>query len=41
MPERSATRRLDNVIPLREDQPALPVDRGGGVSPYPQGVLGA
>ncbi len=25
MPERSATRRLDNVIPLREDQPALPV----------------
>ena len=25
MPERSATRRLDNVIPLREDQPALPL----------------
>jgi 1-acyl-sn-glycerol-3-phosphate acyltransferase len=25
VPERSATRRLDNVIPLREDQPALPV----------------
>lgn len=25
MPERSATRRLDNVIPLREDQPVLPV----------------
>jgi 1-acyl-sn-glycerol-3-phosphate acyltransferase len=26
VPERSATRRLDNVIPLREDQPALPLD---------------
>ena len=30
MPERSATRRLDNVIPLREDQPALPVADDGG-----------
>ena len=30
MPERSATRRLDNVIPLREDQPSLPVAAEGG-----------
>ena len=30
MPERSATRRLDNVIPLREDQPVLPVAEPGG-----------
>ncbi len=29
MPERSATRRLDNVIPLRGDQPALPATGGG------------
>ena len=29
MPERSATRRLDNVIPLREDQPVLPVTDDG------------
>ena len=33
MPERSATRRLDNVIPLREDQPALPAPDAGGVDP--------
>ena len=31
MPERSATRRHDNVIPLREDQPVLPVADGGAV----------
>ncbi len=30
MPERSATRRLANVIPLREDQPPLPVTDDGG-----------
>ncbi len=30
MPERSATRRRDNVIPLRGDQPAPPVADGGG-----------
>ena len=32
MPERSATRRLDNVIPLREDQPVLPVAEHGADS---------
>ena len=30
MPERSATRRLDNVIPLREDQPVLPAGDDSG-----------
>jgi 1-acyl-sn-glycerol-3-phosphate acyltransferase len=30
VPEPSATRRLDNVIPLREDQPALPVGGDSG-----------
>jgi 1-acyl-sn-glycerol-3-phosphate acyltransferase len=30
VPERSATRRLDNVIPLREDQPVPPAGDDGG-----------
>ena len=32
MPERSAIRRLDNVIPLREDQPLPPVAGDGGAA---------
>ncbi len=42
MPERSATRRLDNVIPLREDQPALPVadDSGAEAGEWDRRIAG-
>jgi 1-acyl-sn-glycerol-3-phosphate acyltransferase len=42
VPERSATRRLDNVIPLREDQPALPVadDNGADTGDWDRRIAG-
>ena len=42
MPERSATRRLDNVIPLREDQPPLPVadDQGAEAGDWDRRIAG-
>jgi 1-acyl-sn-glycerol-3-phosphate acyltransferase len=42
VPERSATRRLDNVIPLREDQPLLPVagDRAGEPGEWDRRIAG-
>jgi len=42
VPERSATRRLDNVIPLREDQPTLPVadDRAGDAGDWDRRIAG-